>query len=39
MSKRELGGEDARVLRLVLLEDVCLDGSAHLGEGLCGNRL
>ncbi len=33
----ELGGEDARVLALVLLEDVGLHGAAHLGEDVRAN--
>src|SRR6185437_5541591 len=33
-AQREFGGEDAGVLRLVLLEDVGLHGAAHLGQGV-----
>jgi hypothetical protein len=32
-AQRELGAEDAGVLRLVLLEDVGLHGAAHLARG------
>ena len=34
IASAELGGEDAGVLALVLLEDVGLDGAAHLREHL-----
>src|SRR5690606_16594308 len=33
-AQRELGGEDAGVLRLVFLEDVGLHGAAHGGQGV-----
>jgi hypothetical protein len=35
----EFGREDAGVLRLVLLEDVRLNGAAHLGQGLASDRV
>ena len=34
MRKREIGGKDARVLRLVFFQNVRLHGAAHRAQGV-----